>query len=357
MASFAPKRSLGGGGGVPPPAPRDTPRDAKLEARWKVNVFALSFIVGCIVNSAQAVRHYAFLCPHRAAFSICAFCASGYEITFLCPILFYHVSSDISKSLNMSSQRVRLDLQFLAIPTIWTRRQEQIYGHYALVPELQRGRAKVAEDGWSLRNEFLKMAHSEEAALRFLGKVGVWGLGQRAPWSGAKSLSGAYGHRYVSAPLYPLPMTIEELWAEQETWKELLRKPAALRTKFAQPPNSDARPIDHINFALNTHFQNTLPMHLEWKRHPIGIIQPITGRELLIATVWIDLVRGSPFQECDYCGTPFTWDRKRTYCPPRDETGVSACAHAAAQRMYKKREDAKNRRADRTRLRKPKTLR
>jgi hypothetical protein len=88
-------------------------------------------------------------------------------------------------------------------------------------------------------------------------------------------------------------------------------------------------------------------MHLEWKRNPHAVVQPVTARELLIAATWVDLVSGSQFQECEHCGTPFTWDRKRTFCPPYKLTGISPCAHVVAQREYKKREDAKKRQAER----------
>lgn len=213
------------------------------------------------------------------------------------------------------------------------------------MPEVKRGPAKPIEDAWSLRNEFLRMKHSEDAALKFLEKVGVWDVGDRAPWSEAKYLSGAIGHRVIDPPKYPLPVTIEWLWDEQERWDEMLREKnrAKLRAVFGPPPKEDARPHDHITFAWNTHFANTLPTHLEWTQEPHAVIQPVTGRELLIATAWVDLVSGSEFQVCQKCGTPFTSERKRRFCPPAGYDITSPCAHAAAQRAYRKRQSEKKR--------------
>jgi hypothetical protein len=243
----------------------------------------------------------------------------------------------------MSRTAISLELRFLRIPTTWTRRKELAYGEYALVPEVSQGPAKPIEDAWNLRNEFLRMEHSEEAALELLEKVGVWSVGNSAPWSKAKYLSGAIGHRFIDPRQYPLPLTIEELWNEQEEWIEMLKEKsyAKLRAMFGPPPKQDPRPHDHFMFALNTHFFNTLPIHLEWKQQPQAVIQPITGRELLIATAWVDLVRRFEFQVCQKCGTPFTSERKRRFCPPDRYDITSPCAHAAAQRSYRRRQSEK----------------
>lgn len=77
-----------------------------------------------------------------------------------------------------------------------------------------------------------------------------------------------------------------ELWAEQDHWKVLLADPKMLRELFS-PPTARARPYDQRDFALEARSQNTLPPHLEWQRkaHPQAIVQPISEREMLIATL------------------------------------------------------------------------
>jgi hypothetical protein len=120
------------------------------------------------------------------------------------------------------------------------------------------------------------------------------------------------------------------LWAAKEYWKELLdpNNRGRLRAKFT-PPKGDARPYARGEFS----FDNTLTVHMEWKlgskQYPYAFIQPMTGRELLIATTWIDLVKRAKFQICDRCGCSFT-GKKRQYC-------LESCAHAAAQEKYRKR--------------------
>ena len=246
----------------------------------------------------------------------------------------------------MSRIPISLELRFLRIPTTWTRHKGVFHDErgehteHFFAPEVRQDverRFVVEDDPWKLRNEFLRMKHTEEAALQFLAHVGVWNAvsGQEPQNNLPKTgLSGAFGFRLFNGSARPL--TLEELWDEQERWDTLLKNPAKLRAEFAPPPSADAIPHDHISFAFDTHFRNTLPIHLEWKRTPQAVVQPITGRELMIATAWADLISGSAFRVCQNCGIPFTSKHKRAFCPS-DGWGPSACAHAVAQRMYRKR--------------------
>jgi hypothetical protein len=241
------------------------------------------------------------------------------------------------------SHSISLELRFLSIPTSWTRRKDRMSGEFALVPQVKVGPAKPIEDAWALRNDFLRMEHSEEAALKFLERVGVWGVGESGTYEGAKPIQGAFGYRYIIDPQYPFPFTIEELWDEQERWKALLGNPARLQAEFGERPKEDARPYDHFKFACDTQRQNTLPIHLESKLLPHAVIQPITGRELLTATAWVDLVSGSGVQVCEKCKIPFTSYRKLRFCPPPPGHATSPCAHAVAQHAYRIREEEKER--------------
>jgi hypothetical protein len=247
----------------------------------------------------------------------------------------------------MSRIPISLELRFLRIPTIWTRHKGVFHDErgehteYFFAPEVRQDverRFVIEDDPWKLRNEFLRMKHTEEAALQFLEHVGVWNAvsGQEPQGNLPKTaLSGAFGFRLFHGSARPV--SLEELWDEQESWNDKLKNPAKLRAEFRPPPNDNDIPHEHISFAFDTHFANTLPTHLEWKRSPQAVIQPITGRELLIATAWIDLVSGSEFQVCQNCGIPFTWPRKRMFCPPDEWGRPSPCAHVVAQRMYRKR--------------------
>jgi hypothetical protein len=275
----------------------------------------------------------------------------------------------------MSHIPIATEFRFLRIPTNWTRRKERMSGQYMLVPEVdqspERKLEPILDDPGDLRTEFLKLPHTEKAALTLLKKMGVWAavrdnqiavrsdgtLVSRESSVGIRDmlLAGAFGYRDFMG--YALPLTIEELWAEQEYWKELLLKPRALHARFATPPNETARPADKDAFARETAFGNTLPIHLEWKKGPRqfthAVIQPIMGREFLIASAWVDVVREEKVQVCQRrdCGVPFT-GRKQKYCS--DNCGHLEAVRAARKRKSEPREAAgrKKREAEQGRTRK-----
>ncbi len=226
-------------------------------------------------------------------------------------------------------------------------------GQYALVPEVNQSPERklelVLDDPRDLRTEFLKMPHSESAALSFLNKIGVWAAvkddhvavrsdgtlvsGRASVGIREMLLAGHFGYRYFMGRA--LPLTIEELWEEQDRWRRLLLKPRDLRAEFDSLPSDAARPIDKLSFAMQTEFGNTLPIHLEWKKGPgqytHAIIQPITGRELLIAAAWVDIVRQEEVQVCQGkdCGLPFTGPKQK-YCS-------DSCGHLVAVRAHRER--------------------
>ena len=65
------------------------------------------------------------------------------------------------------------------------------------------------------------------------------------------------------------------------------------RKEFA-PPSEDTPEMS----ALQSKFFNTLPLHLEWQKQPRGVIQTITGRELIQGLLWSDILSGAKFQVC-----------------------------------------------------------
>jgi hypothetical protein len=226
-------------------------------------------------------------------------------------------------------------------------------GQHALVPEVnqnpERKLEPLLDDPRDLRTEFLKMPHSERAALAFLNKIGVWAAvrddhvairsdgtlvsGQASVGIRDMLLAGDFGYRYFMGRA--LPLTIEELWEEQDRWRRLLLNPRDLRAEFASPPGDAARPSEKWSFAIQTEFRNTLPIHLEWKKAPRqnthAVIQPMTGRELLIAAAWVDIVQQEEIQVCQRrdCGLPFTGPKQK-YCS-------DSCGHLVAVRAHRER--------------------
>lgn len=240
---------------------------------------------------------------------------------------------------------ISAELRFLKIPTHWVQRTGGMSGVVMLVPEVDQdySNRKLAPitDPWELRNQFLKMKHSEAAALEFLNQVGVWKSVEdlhASKAAGGVLLSGAFGYRYFIGRA--LPLTLEDLWRDQEHWGKLLRNPAKLRGEFRPPPDNSARPIDKLSFAMDARLMNTLPFHLESKgTYSHAVIQPSTGHELMIATAQIDLISGAAFHVCQRldCGIPFS-GRKRKYCS-------WYCGHIVAVRTGRERKSKRRSRS------------
>lgn len=196
-------------------------------------------------------------------------------------------------------------------------------------------------DGWELRNRFFRLKfdkRNEPSVLEFLDDVGVWNAvldNQASSVSAGKRLmAGAFGSRYFSGRA--LSVLLADLQAEQDFWRELLTKHDALTARFGPPPSSSASPAKRTTFAVETYFSNELHLHFEWRRGaPRGVIETITGREMLIATIHLDLLRGGKFQVCKRrdCAIPFSVKskHKRKYCS-------WDCGHIESVRRARKRE-------------------
>jgi hypothetical protein len=196
-------------------------------------------------------------------------------------------------------------------------------------------------DGWELRNRFFRLKfdkRNEASVLEFLNDVGVWNavLDNKvsSASAGKKIMVGAFGSRYFNGRA--LSLVLADLQAEQDCWRGLLTKHDALKAHFGPPPASSATPAKQATFALETQFFNELHLHFEWRRgEPRGVIETITGREMLIATIHLDLLRGGKFQVCKRsdCAIPFSAEskHKRKYCS-------WDCGHIESVRRARKRE-------------------
>ncbi len=193
-----------------------------------------------------------------------------------------------------------------------------------------------------IRKRFFKLKHDEDSALNFLNEVGVWSAvedqhlrtwsdgtlrsGNTSVGINEMLLVGGFGYRYLVGRA--LPVTVERLRQEQEHWRALLRNPAKLRAEFRPPPLSREWSLVRDRFAIHSRSGNTLQVHLEWKgKHPRAVIQPITGRELLTALAWIDLVTGVEFKICQKCRVEYTRGGRK-FC-------TWQCEHANTMRTYR----------------------
>lgn len=240
----------------------------------------------------------------------------------------------------MSREKVRLsvEISFLRIPTEWSLEQDT-QGRWVAVPAVSQATSvKVSEiDGWGLRRRFLRLKPGDrEAALQFLQGVGVW-RAQSAPGAsleeGNALVSGAFGARVFNGRALSVPL--HDLLRQQQWWLKTLRDPAALKARFGTPPAPSAKSIQKLSFALQTATMNELPMHIEWKRGgAFAVVETITGWEMLVATIHLDLLRHADFKSCARadCGIPFPRlsGHNQIYCSPE-------CAHVVAQRALRKR--------------------
>ncbi len=233
----------------------------------------------------------------------------------------------------MTRLQMTVEIRSTRIPTDWTVQIDQRTGERFAVPIVSKNivETKPAKlDAWELRGQFLRMKHDEASALSFLRQVGVWEATAEA--GQGTRLTVALGSRHFSGRA--LFVGLDEwdplsFWKEQQWWRKLLCSPSDLRTLFGSPPTANAGPIAQLQFAVSTRFFNEIPLHIEWRRgHPYGVIETITGQEMLIATTQLDLLRGVSFGICkrDDCATPFPVARRgKQYC-------CWYCAHIVAVR-------------------------
>jgi hypothetical protein len=225
---------------------------------------------------------------------------------------------------------ISIQIQFLKVPTQWTVRESQ-WG-WTLVPEVDQDMERkigILDDPWEIRNEFLRLKHTEEAALKFLTKVGIWNAVEDRQATqascGKMLLNGYFGHQlfFGTATFVPLG----ELWARQTWWKNLLSDEARLRAEFAPPPLPNAAPFEKAEFAAKATAINTLRLHIDWWKvnrrktdgsvtaamEPRGVVEAFTFHDLLVATAHMDLLTRAKIQICECCGIPFT-GRERKFC-------------------------------------------
>jgi len=193
----------------------------------------------------------------------------------------------------------------------------------------------VEVDGWELRNHFLQISQTEESALKFLHDAGVWDINVAEPVfdvHDAGVLSGAFGARIIQGWAVPVPLS--EIWEVQRIYRELLGDPGQLRQKFGPRPPVNAPISDREKFAWITSDENTLPVHIEWRRgRATAIAEAISWHEMMTTTTQIDLLLGARFRYCRRpdCNIPFpvVTKHRKIYCS-------WYCAHIEAVRRTRK---------------------
>src|SRR5580658_8756415 len=123
----------------------------------------------------------------------------------------------------MSAKQVALDVRFLRVAANWVVHKGVVHREYGEIleyfyaPEVDgNATPQWVEDPWRLRDEFLRMEHTEEAALEFLSQIGVWSAMPGVPPQSnlpKTRLAGTFGYRVLSG--LACPLTLEELSSEQ----------------------------------------------------------------------------------------------------------------------------------------------
>lgn len=240
----------------------------------------------------------------------------------------------------MSRDRVQLAVEFVfrRIPIGWSL-EKDTQGRLVAVPAVPQVRSvKLSTiDGWDLRRRFLRLKpRDRKAAFQFLQEVGVWHVEPDPKASlekGNKLLSGAFGARVFNG--WVLPVLLDDFLRGQQGWLKTLRDPQALKKRFGAPPGESANSGQKLSFGLQTATLNQMPMHIEWRRGgALGVIETITGREIMVATTHLGMLHDVHFRNCARadCRIPFPRlsDHKQIYCS-------TECAHVMAQRELRKR--------------------
>ncbi|UVT19827.1 MAG: hypothetical protein H8K03_18900 [Nitrospira sp.] len=221
------------------------------------------------------------------------------------------------------------EVRFLRIPTKWEMDFDKKGAPQVVRPTLLDAVAGNL-DGWEIRNRFLRLRHTESAALDFLHDIGIWDTyalsDRRRLMPTSVFLDGPLG-----------------LWDLQERWRRRLATPKRLKSLFT-PPTTENRldasdPFFELSFG-NPFFE--LTFRVEWQANqPIGVIETISGIQLLKATLLIDLMRCANFRICARpdCGIPFsvTSNHEKKYCE-------WYCGHIESVR--RRREEGRHQRKD-----------
>jgi hypothetical protein len=232
---------------------------------------------------------------------------------------------------------------FLRIPTRWSIGLDTPRNQLLVVPEVSQDidSQTASIDGWGLRDRFFRLGFDEPdepSVLRFLNDVGVWAAISEPRVSKASAgktlLGGAFGSRSFIGRTFPLLLT--DLKHEQDFWRRLLTDRVALRARFGTAPGPGTSPAKRAEFALESQHYNEMPLRIEWRSGmPTGVVETITGREMLIATIHLDLLRGARFQVCKRpdCSIPFSIEarHRRKYC-------TWYCGHIESVRKARKGE-------------------
>jgi hypothetical protein len=190
-------------------------------------------------------------------------------------------------------------------------------------------------DGWECRQEFFDLPQSESALLSFLNKVGVF-----ASVSGIVAHSSKEFMEHIRGN-HPTPFDVAGLWRLRDGLKEVLVD----QKRFARTSPRRALSERISEFIPSFDFYSPdMSFSFDMSKVPVGVVTITDGMQLLLATIFTDLVRGLKFKYCARkdCKKLFVIEskHKRRYC-------CQYCAHLESVRKQRRKEQREKKKANR----------
>jgi hypothetical protein len=196
----------------------------------------------------------------------------------------------------MSHKTLPIRFRFFKFPVVWDAVTEKT-GNGQTVRSV-RGRIEnwrypnevpLSElNGWELRKEFFAIPiHDEKRLLLFLNKVGEWSLASEVP-----------GTRYwLNLRNKETRIPLKQFWYFREHLKSALRRQT--KGTFIKDLAS-ALPQPKTLHELVSHLrsQNEFLCRFEMGGIPTCVFLATDARQMLIATVFADLIKGIRFKDC-----------------------------------------------------------
>lgn len=210
-------------------------------------------------------------------------------------------------------------IRFLRVPVRWELREirsgpEQAVSIWAFPTVLDDGTVesfKLKErDAWDCREEFLSIPDGDNEKMRqYLESVGIW-LDDRNEYEHqAREVA---EHRRAG---HPHAVAVSGLWKFQSMLKRSLMNKRAFREKYGL---ALARPETGLQLLNESRRVMEFPLLMDLGKAAAGVIAFEDAFRMLLATVFIDVVRGIRFKVCARkdCRKPFPLESKhhRKFC-------------------------------------------
>jgi hypothetical protein len=188
-------------------------------------------------------------------------------------------------------------------------------------------------NAWELRDEFFKLAQNENSLLGFLSKVGVWHSEAVAPYVFTPVAPFIYKASKEMMQHceegHPPPVSVEAIWDFNKSLKESLVN----RKRFVETRAPSRRPRTGLEALVP---MDKFDLSFQLERNPEGVVIVTGARQMLITTVYVDIVRDSGFKYCRRSDckalVPITNNHEKFYCS-------QPCAHL--DNVRKKRREAR----------------